>query len=54
MSLNKDLKPSFIKEITKGLKNYSENEDDEIDIKTLSPNADLILDNETIVSWKDL
>ena len=49
MSLNKELKPQFIKEITRGLKNFSENY-----VKTLTPNADLILEDETLVSWRDL
>jgi len=49
MSLNKELKAPFIKEITKGLKNYSQNF-----IKTLNSNGDLILEDETVISWRDL
>jgi len=49
MSLNQELKPQFIKEITKGLKNYPKNY-----IKTLTPTADLIIDDKRIISWREL
>ena len=49
MSLNKELKPKYIIEITKGLKNYSENY-----TKTLTPTADLILEDDSVISWRDL
>ena len=49
MSLNQELKPQFIKEITKGLKNYKFNH-----VKTLNPNADLILEDDHVISWREL
>lgn len=49
MSLNKELKPKFIKEITKGLKSYGENY-----TKTLTPTADLVLEDDRVISWRDL
>lgn len=49
MSLNQELKPQYVKELLKGLKSYSENY-----IKTLSPNSDLILEDDRVISWRDL
>ena len=49
MSLNKEIKAQYIKVIVKGLKNWSGNY-----IKNITPTGDIILEDETVVSWRNL